>query len=404
MSATPGNGAGAATEQPLSGETVKQFLSRSSVRASIARVITGGLDPDRLIAIAAMACYRNPDIMRCDMVSIAAAVTEAAELGLEPGNSTLAFGYLVPRPEGKTGLWKCSFQTSWKGKMELARRSGLVARIEAHEISRGDFFQFQLGTDAFLHHRWDPFGARRGEIVGYYAVAYFKDGGCQFEIMSAAEIRTHGDKYSKAAEGKAWRDSFDGMAKKTVLHRLENFLPLSPLQQKAHEADADIPTTFEVDPVEEVDHLPAAPAGGVADPGPDDAGAPVAKPAPTADSMSQKGPVDPPAPPSGPKRSRALAAAQKNALDTLPGVATGPVVAPAKETVPSRPGPSSISHEAAQPTSSGTSEDGPGPCGKTTENDEGVWGCARRAGHPGDHSMYLQEPARKKPEEPGAGG
>jgi recombination protein RecT len=45
--------------------------------------------------------------------------------------------------------------------------------------------------------------------------------------MSVPEIDSVRTRYSKASQGKAWTDSYDEMAKKTVLRRLFKMLPVS---------------------------------------------------------------------------------------------------------------------------------------------------------------------------------
>lgn len=48
----------------------------------------------------------------------------------------------------------------------------------------------------------------------------YKDGGMEYESMSTQDIQNVRNNYSKASQSKAWKFSFDEMAKKTVLRRL----------------------------------------------------------------------------------------------------------------------------------------------------------------------------------------
>lgn len=65
--------------------------------------------------------------------------------------------------------------------MKLARQSGLVQDIYAHEVRLKDTFSLKLGLERDLRH--EPLTAEggfpasdeeRGEMAGFYAVAVFK--------------------------------------------------------------------------------------------------------------------------------------------------------------------------------------------------------------------------------------
>lgn len=256
---------------------------------------------------------RTPALQECTKLSILDSILDAADVGLIPGNSVLAHAYLVPYRDSADHQLKAQFQASWKGKAELARRSGLVSRIEAHEVRENDFFpDIEQGGSPKLVHRWHPTDDR-GEIIAYYAVAFFKDGGVQFEVMSVAEIHQHRDTFSKQPQGKAWREHESAMARKTVIVKLESFLPLSREQERAHELDRDVPQTFTVDATTLKEETVAAEKA--------------------QDAPGRAGP-EAKTPSAQPDRSRSLAAAQDAAID-LPALDRN-----SKTTVPARPGTS----------------------------------------------------------------
>ena len=84
--------------------------------------------------------------------------------------------------------WVKSVQViiGYKGLIDLARRSGQIVSIAAHEVCENDHFELVYGLDEKLNHT--PAMAERGEVIGFYAVAKLKDGGHCFKFMSRYQI------------------------------------------------------------------------------------------------------------------------------------------------------------------------------------------------------------------------
>lgn len=162
-------------------------------------------------------------------------------MGLEP-NTVLGHAYLVPfntkrkDAQGKE-RWVKSVQViiGYKGLIDLARRSGQIVSIAAHEVCENDHFELVYGLDEKLNHT--PAMAERGEVIGFYAVAKLKDGGHCFEFMSRYQINEiMANSQSKGAYG-PWKDNFVEMGRKTVIRRLSKYLPLSVEFQTASALD-----------------------------------------------------------------------------------------------------------------------------------------------------------------------
>lgn len=164
---------------------------------------------------------------------------QCAQLGLEP--SILGHAYLIPYKNKKKENgreWyedECQFQIGYKGLIELARRTGQISSIIAHGVHEKDVFEYEYGINDKLRHV--PADSERGQIVRYYAVAKFKDGGYAFVVMSKRDIEIHRDKFSKAKSYGPWVDHFDEMAKKTVLKALMKYMPISVEFQRAVDQD-----------------------------------------------------------------------------------------------------------------------------------------------------------------------
>ena len=173
---------------------------------------------ERFQRIALSEIRKNPKLLECNIPSLMSAVLQSVKLGLEPG--LLGQAYLVPY--GK----EVQFQIGYKGLIELAQRSGRIAKIQAREVYENDEFEVNFGIEDNIIHK-PLLDGDRGKIRLYYAIAWFKDGGAQFEIMNIKQIEEHRDKFSKTKNFGPWKDHFDAMAKKTVLKKLVNQLPMN---------------------------------------------------------------------------------------------------------------------------------------------------------------------------------
>lgn len=190
----------------------------------IKRALPSHLNGDRMARIALTAFRTTPKLAECDPRSVFAAVIQASQLGLEP--NIMGQAYLIPY--GKN----CNLIPGYQGLIDLARRSGKIVSLYAHVVREKDDFDYTLGVDKTLTHK--PFdGEDAGPVIGAYAVAKLKEGGCEFEWMSRAQI----DKIMRATQSKGesgpWKDHYEEMCRKTVVRRLFKWLPKSVELQSA---------------------------------------------------------------------------------------------------------------------------------------------------------------------------
>lgn len=200
----------------------------------IAQVAPKHLTADRMIRIAMMAVSRQPKLLECSQVSILRSVMHASELGLEPGGA-LGHGYLTPykvnqakRGERPVYVMECQFIAGYRGLAKLARNSGEIEIVEAHPVYPGDKFVVRRGTVSELVHEPDYLsGEDRGDkAVCYYALARYKSGAVQFEVMTRSQIERIMHATQSKGEYGPWVDHFDEMARKTCIRRLAKSLPL----------------------------------------------------------------------------------------------------------------------------------------------------------------------------------
>lgn len=206
------------------------------------------IDPVKMKGIVLSTFSRTPSLWDCDPISIARAVVEASQAGLMPTGS-LGGAYLVPFWNSKTGKREAQLIIGYTGLVQLARRSGEVARCEARVVRAADEFDYAYGLDPYLHHmpaRGVPEDANN-PMTDAYAVATFRDGSKQFDVMSAAEILAiKARSKSKDRDGNPtgpWVTDEAEMWKKTPLRRLSKMLPLTIEAQRVLDAEDD--TDFE---------------------------------------------------------------------------------------------------------------------------------------------------------------
>lgn len=215
-----------------------------SKQGEIAKMLPKHLNAERLLKVAQIAATTTPALAKCDVASLVGAIGQCAQMGLEP-NTVLGHAYLVPfntkRKDGNGNeRWVNSVQViiGYKGLIDLARRSGQIVSIAAHEVCTNDKFELVYGLDEKLNHT--PSMGERGDVIGFYAVAKLKDGGHCFEFMSKMQvegIQAAADKKNKFPS-KVWQEHFTEMGRKTVIRRLAKYLPLSVEFQTAATLDA----------------------------------------------------------------------------------------------------------------------------------------------------------------------
>ena len=225
-------------------EQISYLLNKR--KDEIARMLPKHLSADRLLKVAQIAATTTPALAKCDVPSLIGAIGQCAQMGLEP-NTVLGHAYLVPfntkrKDTNGNERWVNSVQVivGYKGLLDLARRSGQIVSIAAHEVCENDDFELVYGLNEKLNHT--PAMTDRGEVIGFYAVAKLKDGGHSFEFMSIEQVNeirdssqgawkdewSAGKKTGKKVKANSpWWDHPVEMGRKTVIRRLAKYLPIS---------------------------------------------------------------------------------------------------------------------------------------------------------------------------------
>jgi recombination protein RecT len=235
----------AAAARPLATMKPKEQIAHllNQKKAEIAKMLPKHLNADRLLKVAQIAATTTPALAKCDVASLVGAIGQCAQMGLEP-NTVLGHAYLVPfntkrKDANGNERWVNSVQViiGYKGLIDLARRSGQIVSIAAHEVCENDKFELVYGLEEKLNHT--PAMGERGEVIGFYSIAKLVGGGYAFEFMSrhqVEQIQAAADKKNKFPS-KVWQEHFTEMGRKTVIRRLAKYLPLSIEFQTASALD-----------------------------------------------------------------------------------------------------------------------------------------------------------------------
>lgn len=212
-------------------------------KGEIERALPRHINPDRMARIALTAFRMNPKLAECDPRSVFASVIQSSQLGLEVG--LMGEAHLVPFKR------ECQLIPGYTGLIKLARQSGFVQDIYAHDVRMNDTFTLNLGLERNLEHKpltgkggFPVSDEERGAIAGFYAVAVFKDGSRTFVAMGLSEverIRDNSRGYQSAKRNRkesVWDTDFVAMGMKTAIRRLCKYLPKSPELATALTLDA----------------------------------------------------------------------------------------------------------------------------------------------------------------------
>lgn len=193
------------------------------------------VDPKRFVRMAFTAVNKNPLLLESDRASLMGALLGCAQLGLEPSGPT-GQAYLVPFKE--KGQVRTQLIIGYQGLVDLAYRSGRVMSLSAHVIREGDFFDWELGSNARITHRPQLVGDR-GPIVGAYAVAVLAGGGQVFDVLNLDQIQARRSR-SKAGDKGPWSTDYEAMCRKSAVRQLFKWLPSSAENQQALGADGGV--------------------------------------------------------------------------------------------------------------------------------------------------------------------
>ncbi|MCY9340580.1 recombination protein RecT [Bacillus haynesii] len=201
-------------------KTIAGYLKK--LQPELQKALPKHITPERITRIVLTTIRNNPALQECSPGSLLGAVMQSAQLGLEPG--LVGHCYFVPFWNNKEKRREVQFIIGYKGMIDLARRSGHIQSIYAYTVHEADKFVYELGLHPKLIHK--PATGQRGEMTHVYAVAHFKEGGYQFEVLTMHDVENVRNR-SKSKDNGPWITDYEEMAKKTVVRRIWKYLPIS---------------------------------------------------------------------------------------------------------------------------------------------------------------------------------
>jgi len=205
-------------------DKMKSLVTSKKAMDQIAMALPKHITPEKMARVVLTSMIRSPKLLECTPASVMDAVLQASQLGLLP-DGVLGHGYILPYKD------RAVFIPGYKGLIDLARRSGEISWLQARAVFENDSFGYSYGMDNTLSHvPARASGKEPGKLIAVYAIAKFKSGEFQFEVMykdQVEEIRQR----ARAANDGPWVTDYEQMALKTVIRRLCKFLPLNPEHQ-----------------------------------------------------------------------------------------------------------------------------------------------------------------------------
>lgn len=236
------------------------FIRSDTVRAKIGAVAASMIKPEKLVSASLNAINNNPTLLKCDRLTVLAAIMQAARLGLECDGGVLGQGYLVPFYSNAKQRYECQFIPGYRGLIKLARNSGDVADVRAECVYEGDTFRMSLGLKQDITHEPGEHFGDDAKLEKVYAVARFRDGELKFVVLNRRQVeKRRAMSQSKDKQGNLvgpWKDWQSEMWKKTAVRQLSKMLPLSvEMQSQIESCDvAETGGAFDVDDEPRLEH------------------------------------------------------------------------------------------------------------------------------------------------------
>jgi len=177
------------------------------------------------------AVQRNPKLLECQPASVVNSFMTMAQLELMPSDVS-GEAFVIPYSNSKKDgnnwikVMEAQFQLGYQGLVTLMYRAGCKS-IVAEVVREHDKFSYVNGV---ITHEPDVFSDDRGKAKGAYCIVTLSTGGVVAKVMSAKEILTIAQSFSKSfsKDSSPWHEANDPQLwqwKKTVLKQTAKLVP-----------------------------------------------------------------------------------------------------------------------------------------------------------------------------------
>ena len=204
-------------------DKLKSIVNSESVKMQFQNALGKHSD---LFTASIISLYASDDYLQnCEPGQVVQQALKAAILKL-PIDKNLGFAYIIPYKNNKTKKLEPNFQLGYKGKIQLAMRTGQIKTI-----NDGPIFDGEVVTVDRITGKVKISGEKKSnKAIGYFAYFELTNGYQKVEYWTKEEVTDHAKRYSQAfkSNSKIWVTEFDKMASKTVLsHILDKYAPKS---------------------------------------------------------------------------------------------------------------------------------------------------------------------------------
>lgn len=243
-------GPNAAARRDERNKSIADWLGDPLFKQSIEAILPRHLTGERFAAVALRTFKQVPALLDCTPSSVLASIIDSAQLGLEIGLGGEC--WLIPY-EIK-GVMTASLQIGYLGHLKLAWQSGQIASIEADVVTHDEVaagrFEFQRGTQGFMHHRPEFDRVVTEKTIAYaYGVVWIKGSDRPiWNVIDAKQIERL-RRTGRSANSPAWTNWFDQQSMAKALKRTLKWAPKA--RELAHaialddEADAGVAQTYQ---------------------------------------------------------------------------------------------------------------------------------------------------------------
>ena len=207
---------------------IQQGLETSLIAAGVQSVLPASVKMSTFVRCAAVAMVGSKDLINADRDSVIMALTQCAKDGLVPDNKEAAIVTFntnaAAKGQPKQWVTKAQYMPMIDGVMKRARMSGQISILSSKAVFNEDIFKYWMDENG-EHINYEP-TYQGGYMRLAFAFARLISGELIVEVMSKADV----DKVraaSKTGQYGPWKDWYERMACKAVMHRLARRLPNS---------------------------------------------------------------------------------------------------------------------------------------------------------------------------------